>query len=423
MLRRCFLCLGRSYSRTRRRDQLSPDHLCRRLWHHEAPPRPPITVLSDEESMMKDTVSKFAKDKIAPFVRQMDAEASMDPSVIRGLFEHGFMGVEIPDDYGGVGSTFFNSLLVIEEIARVDPAVAIMVDIQNTLINAIIMKHGTKEQKDKYLPRLATEMVGSFCLSEAGSGSDAFAMKARAEKKGDHYVLNGTKLWISGSREAGLFVVFVNANPDAGYRGITAFLVDADTPGITVGKKEDKLGIRASSTCPVTFEDCSVPADGVIGNVGEGYKYAISMLNEGRIGIGAQMLGLAEGCLDYAVPYTMERKQFGKELFEFQAMQHEIARIMTEVECVRLLVYNAARLREAGLPCVKEASMAKLYSAEVAERSASKCIEWMGGMGFVKDSPVEKFYRDAKIGSIYEGTSNIQLNTIAKEIKRTWHHT
>lgn len=374
----------------------------------------PLTVLSQEEAMMKETVAKFANEQIGPLVSKMDAEANIDKRVIRGLFENGFMGIETEAEYGGCGSSFFVANLVVEELAKVDPSVSVMCDIQNTLINTLFRKLGTEEQKNTYLPKLATEYTGSFCLSESEAGSDAFAMKTTAVKDGSNYVINGSKMWISSAPQSGVFLVMANADPGAGYRGITCFIVDAKTPGLSIGKKEDKLGLRASNTCAVHFDNVVVPEGNILGTFGHGYKYAIGMLNEGRIGIGAQMVGLAQGCLDATVPYIQQRRQFGKSLFEFQAMQHAVAYLATEIEAARLLVYNAARLKENGQPFIKQAAMSKLYSSEVATRVCSKCIELMGGVGFTKDYPVEKFYRDCKIGTIYEGTSHIQLNTIAK---------
>ncbi|XP_063435401.1 short/branched chain specific acyl-CoA dehydrogenase, mitochondrial-like isoform X2 [Mytilus trossulus] len=377
----------------------------------------PVDLLSDEEKMMKETVAKMAAEKIQPLVREMDANSHLDSSVLQALFDNGLMGIEIDPEYGGTGSTFFIANLIIEELAKVDASVSVLVDVHNTLINNLIQKLGTQEQKDKYLPRLATDTVGSFCLSETESGSDAFAMKTSAVKNGDYYTINGTKIWITNAEHAGLFMVMANADPTKGYKGITTFLVDRDTEGLSLGKKEDKLGIRASSTCPVHFDNVKVPASNVLGQVGMGYRYAIEILNEGRIGIASQMLGLAEGCFNNTVPYTKERKQFGRRIWDFQAMQHQIAHVATQIEACRLLVYNAARRKEAGEPFVKEAAMAKLYASEVASLTTTKCIEWMGGVGFTKDYPIEKYYRDCKIGTIYEGTSNIQLNTIAKCIE------
>lgn len=374
----------------------------------------PVDLLSEEELMMKESVAKLASEVIKPLVRKMDEESHCDPSVLKALFENGLMGIEIDSEYGGTNSTFFAANLVIEELAKVDPAISVMVDVQNTLINTLIKRLGTPAQKEKYLTRLATDMVGSFCLSEADSGSDAFAMRAAAVKQKDYFILNGTKIWITNAEHAGVFLVMANANPTAGYKGITTFIVDRDTEGLSIGKKEDKLGIRASSTCPVHLDNVKVPADNILGEFGLGYKYAIEMLNEGRIGIASQMLGLAEGCFNATVPYTLERKQFGKRIFDFQGMRHQIAHVATQIEACRSLVYNAARKKEAGQPFLKEAAMAKLYASELATLTTSKCIEWMGGVGFTKDYPIEKFYRDCKVGTIYEGTSNIQLNTIAK---------
>lgn len=373
---------------------------------------PPCDLLSPDELMMKETVARMAAEKIAPLVKQMDEESRMDPSAIEAMFQNGLMGIEIPAEYGGTDSTFFVACLVIEELAKVDPSVSVMCDVHNTLLVTLLKQLGTKEQKEKYLPRMASDMMTSFCLSEADSGTDAFAMKTSAVKKGDHYILNGTKLWITNAEHSGMFAVFANAKPTAGYKGITCFLVDRDTEGLTVGKKENKLGIRASSTCPVHLENVRVPESAILGEFGKGYKYCIEVLNEGRIGIGAQMLGLAEGCFNATLPYTRERKQFGKRICDFQGMQHQIAYVATQIEAARLLVYNAARKKEAGLPVIKEGAMAKYYASEVAALTTSKCIEWMGGVGFMKDYPVEKFYRDCKIGAIYEGTSNIQMNTI-----------
>ncbi|CAC5409525.1 ACADSB [Mytilus coruscus] len=377
----------------------------------------PVDLLSDEEKMMKETVAKMAAEKIQPLVKQMDADSHLAPSVLQALFDNGLMGIEVETEYGGTGSTFFIANLIIEELAKVDASVSVLVDVHNTLINNLIQKLGTQEQKNKYLPRLATDTVGSFCLSETESGSDAFAMKTSAVKNGDYYTINGTKIWITNAEHAGLFMVMANADPTKGYKGITTFLVDRDTEGLSLGKKEDKLGIRASSTCPVHFDNVKVPASNVLGQVGMGYRYAIEILNEGRIGIASQMLGLAEGCFNNTVLYTKERKQFGRRIWDFQAMQHQIAHVATQIEACRLLVYNAARRKEAGEPFVKEAAMAKLYASEVASLTTTKCIEWMGGVGFTKDYPIEKYYRDCKIGTIYEGTSNIQLNTIAKCIE------
>ncbi|KAM5141082.1 short/branched chain specific acyl-CoA dehydrogenase, mitochondrial [Mantella aurantiaca] len=381
---------------------------------------PPLATFTEEEAMIRDMVQKFSQDRIAPLVKTMDANSKMDDSVIEGLFDLGLMGVEVDPKYGGTGASFFSSILVIEELAKVDPSVSIICDIQNTLINALFMRLGTEEQKDTYLPRLCKDMVGSFCLSEAGSGSDAFSLKTAAQKHKDYYVINGSKMWISNSEQAGVFLVMANADASAGYRGITCFIVPRDTEGLHIGKKEDKLGLRASSTCSLSFDNVKVPESSILGQLGQGYKYAIGMLNEGRIGIAAQMLGLAQGCFDQTIPYTKQRVQFGKRIFDFQSMQHQISHVATQLEAARLLTYNAARLREAGRPFKKEACMAKYFSSEVAAMTTSKCLEWMGGVGFTKDYPIEKYYRDVKIGTIYEGTSNIQLSTIAKFINEEY---
>ncbi|XP_065338201.1 short/branched chain specific acyl-CoA dehydrogenase, mitochondrial-like [Cloeon dipterum] len=378
----------------------------------------PLGHFTDEETMMRDTVRKLAQEKIAPLVKKMDEEEKLDPSILPMYFENGLMGIEIPPDYGGTGASFFSSILVVEELSKVDPAVSLVCDIQNTLVNSLIMQLGTEEQKKKYLPRLAQDTVGVFCLSEPWSGSDAFAMKTVAKKDNDDFIIDGSKVWISTADQAGIFLVMANADPSAGYRGITTFIVEAGTPGLSIGRKENKLGIRASSTCQVIFDGVRVSKSNILGEFGKGYRYAAGMLNEGRIGIGAQMVGLAQGCFDATIPYTLERKQFKQPIYDFQGMQHQIADIATQIEAARLLVYNAARLREAGEPFVKQASMAKLFSSQVATLTTSKCVEWMGGVGFTRDLPQEKFYRDCKIGCIYEGTSNIQLNTIAKLLKQ-----
>ncbi|XP_003794130.1 short/branched chain specific acyl-CoA dehydrogenase, mitochondrial [Otolemur garnettii] len=379
-------------------------------------PLAPLQTFTDDEIMIKSSVKKFAQEQIAPLVSTMDENSKMEKSVLEGLFQQGLMGVEIDTKYGGTGASFFSTILVIEELAKVDAAVAIFCDLQNTIINKMITKLGTEEQKATYLPKLATEMIGSFCLSEAGAGSDPFALKTRADKKGNYYVINGSKMWISSAEYADLFLVMANVDPNIGYKGITCFLVDRDSAGLRIGRAENKMGIRASSTCPLTFEDVKVPEANILGQIGHGYKYAIESLNEGRIGIAAQMLGLAQGCFDYTIPYMKERTQFGKRIFDFQGLQHQVALVATQLEAARLLTYNAARLVEAGRPFIKEASMAKYYASEIAGLTTSKCIEWMGGVGYTKDYPVEKYFRDAKIGTIYEGTSNIQLNTIAKHI-------
>jgi len=380
----------------------------------------PLTQLSDDEVMMKETVARLAKEQIGPVVRKMEEDHRFTDDVVKMLFENGLMGVEIPEEYGGSGSSFMTTIQVVEELSKVDPSVAILVDLQNTLINNVIIKLGTKEQKEKYLPRLATDTVSSFCLTEPSSGTDAFSLKTTAKKDGDHYVINGSKMWISNSDLAGIFLVMANANPSAGYKGITCFIVERDTPGLTVNKPENKLGICASGTCMITFENVRVHESQILGEFGHGYKYAAGFLNEGRIGIAAQMLGCAQGCFDATIPYTLERHQFGKPVFSFQGMQHQIAVIQTKIEAARLLTYNAARLVEQKKPFTKEAAMAKFYAAEVAQEATVKCIDWMGGVGFTKDFPQEKFFRDAKIGSIYEGTYNIQLSTIAKYIEKEY---
>ncbi len=374
----------------------------------------PLTQLSEDEELFRSTVRDFAIENIAPLVRQMDDEQHFAPELIPQLFNLGLMGIEVPIEYGGSGGTFFEAILAVEAISAVDPSIGVLVDVQNTLCVNALLRWGTEAQKRRYLPRLATDLVGAYALSEAASGSDAFALQTRAEKRSDGYILNGQKLWITNAREAGMFIVFATLDPAAGYKGITAFLVEKNTIGFSIGKKEDKLGIRASSTCEIILEDCHVPAENILGDPGKGYKIAIETLNEGRIGIGAQMLGLAQGAWSHAAGYAKERKQFGKAIAEFQAVQFSLAEMATEIEATRLLVYNAARLKDAKLPYVKEAAMAKYFSSQVAERVASQSVEIYGGYGFVKDYPVEKFYRDAKIGKIYEGTSNMQLATIGK---------
>ncbi|XP_036121876.1 short/branched chain specific acyl-CoA dehydrogenase, mitochondrial [Molossus molossus] len=381
---------------------------------HSGLPCAPLQTFTDEEAMMKSAVKKFAQEQIAPLVSTMDENSKMEKSVIQGLFQQGLMAVDVDTKYGGTGASFFSFVLVVEELSKVDASVALICDVQNTVVNGLIRKHGTEEQKAAYLTQLATKKVGSFCLSEAGAGSDSFALKTRADKKGDYYVISGSKMWITSAREAELFLVMANVDPSAGYKGITCFIVDRDAEGFHVGKAENKLGIRASSTCPLTLDNVKVPEANILGQVGHGYKYAIGSLNEGRIGIAAQMLGLAQGCFDYTIPYIKERMQFGKRLFDFQGLQHQVAHVATQLEAARLLTYNAARLVDAGRPFVKEAAMAKYHASEVAGLTTSKCIEWMGGVGYTKDYPVEKYFRDAKIGTIYEGASNIQLNTIAK---------
>jgi alkylation response protein AidB-like acyl-CoA dehydrogenase len=376
----------------------------------------PLSTLTAEEQLLQETVRKFARNKIAPLVREMDEAQKMSPSLIAQLFELGLLGIEIPVEYGGVGASFFSSILAVEEISAVDPAIGVLVDVQNTLTVNALLRWGTEAQKQQYLPRMATDTICSYALSEASSGSDAFALTTTARADGDHYILNGRKLWISNAAEAGLFIVFTTIDPAAGYKGITAFLVERDTPGFTIGKKEDKLGIRASSTCELLFDDCRIPAANILGEIGKGYKIAIETLNEGRIGIAAQLLGLATGAWTHAAKYAQERRQFGKPIAEFQAVQFALAEMATDIEASRLMVYNTARRKLAGLPFLKEAAMTKYFVSQVAERVASKSVEIFGGYGFVKDYPVEKLYRDAKIGTIYEGTSNMQLATIAKQV-------
>ncbi|MFO7893420.1 MAG: acyl-CoA dehydrogenase [Longimicrobiales bacterium] len=376
--------------------------------------RPALTVLSEEEGMFRDMVRQFAEEQIAPVVMDMDRDAKMDPNLIETLFELGLMGIEVPEEHGGAGATFFTSVIVVEELSRVDPAVGVLVDVQNTLVDTGIKRYGTAEAGARYLPRLATDTVGAYALSEAGAGSDAFALTTRATQDGDDWILDGTKLWITNGDEADIFIVFANVDPDAGYKGITAFVVERGTDGFTIGKKEDKLGIRASSTVELIFDGCRVPGENIIGEVGKGYKIAIEQLNEGRIGIGAQMVGLAQGALDHTVKYVQEREQFGRAIGDFQGVQFQLADMRTRLEAARLMVYNAARLREAEKPFLNEAAMAKLYSSEVAQWIASECVDLYGGYGFTREYPVEKLYRDAKVGSIYEGTSNMQRQTIAK---------
>lgn len=375
---------------------------------------PPLTQLTEDEQMLKDAAAEFADTIIKPKVQEMDEAAKLDPELIKQFFEMGFMGIEIPEKYNGGGGSFFMSILAIEQISRVDASVGVFMDVQNTLVNNAFLRWGSDEVKERFLPRLANEDVGAYCLSEAGSGSDAFALKCSAKEDGDAFILNGAKLWITNANEAEIFLVFANINPDAGYRGITGFLVERGMEGFSVSKKENKLGIRASSTCELLFEDVRVPKENILGQIGKGYKVAIETLNEGRIGIGAQMLGIAQGSFDAALAYTQERKQFGKSISDFQGVQFQLARMATELEMARLLVYNAARIKQAGQPFLKEAAMAKYYSSEVAENLSSMAIDLFGGYGYVKEYPVEKFYRDSKIGKIYEGTSNMQLQTISK---------
>ncbi len=379
-------------------------------------PPQPLVALTEDEQMFRDSVRQFAQEAIGPKVREMDEHGKFDPELVRQFFQLGLMGIEVPEQYGGGGGTFFEAILAVEELSKVDPSAGVIVDVQNTLVNNALLRWGTEDQKKRYLPRMASEWCGAYALSEAGSGSDAFALQTRAELKGDEYVLNGQKLWITNGKEATLFIMIATVDPSAGYKGITAFVVEKDFPGFTVGKKEDKLGIRASSTCELIMEDCRVPKANVLGEVGKGYKIAIETLNEGRIGIGAQMLGLAEGAWQCAMKYSQERKQFGKAISEFQGIQFQLAQMATEIEAARMMVYNAARMKDAKMPFVKEAAMTKLFASQVAERVASLCVEIYGGYGFTKDYPVEKFFRDSKIGKIYEGTSNMQLSTIAKMV-------
>jgi alkylation response protein AidB-like acyl-CoA dehydrogenase len=376
----------------------------------------PLSILSDDERLFFDTVLAFANERVAPKVAAMDAASELEPEILRGLFELGVMGIETPTSFGGAESNLFTAVLAVQALARVDPAVSVVVDVQNTLVNNALLRWGTAPQKERYLPKLAGEWVGSYALSEAGSGSDAFALKTRAERRGSRWVLNGRKLWITNAAESSLFVVFANADPSQGYKGITAFLVERGFPGFSVGKKEHKLGIRASSTCELLLDDCEVPSENVLGELGRGYKIAILTLNEGRIGIGAQMLGLAEGALGHALAHVRERKQFGKAIIDFQGVEFQLARLAMDIEAAKLLVYNAARLKDAGKDFVKEAAMAKLFASEVAERTASQAIDLLGGVGFTQEFPVEKLYRDAKIGKIYEGTTNMQLQTIGRAL-------
>ena len=374
----------------------------------------PLVAFSEDEQLFRDSIRQFAEERIRPLVRTMDEKQVMDSGLVQELFQMGVMGIEVPQEYGGGGGTFFEAILAVEEISKVDPSVGVLVDVQNTLVINALLRWGTPEQKKKYLSMMAANTVGAYALSEAGSGSDAFALSTRAELKGDHYVLNGRKLWITNAKEAGIYILIATVDPSAGYKGITAFIVEKDFPGFQVGHKEDKLGIRASSTCELILEDCKVPKANVLGEVGKGYKVAIETLNEGRIGIGAQMVGLAAGAWNHAAKYAQERKQFGKAIADFQGVQFQLAQAATEIEAARMMMYNAARMKDAGMNFVKEAAMTKLYTSQVAERVASLAVEIYGGYGFVKDYPVEKYYRDAKIGKIYEGTSNMQLNTIAK---------
>ena len=374
----------------------------------------PLTQLTEDEVLFRDNVRHFAEEKLRPLVREMDEKQVFDHGLIEQFFQLGLMGIEIPEQYGGGAGSFFEAILAVEEISRIDPSAGVLVDVQNTLVNNALLRWATEEQKRRYLPQTASGTVGAYALSEAASGSDAFAMQTRAELRGNEYVINGRKLWITNAKEAGIFILFANADPSAGYRGITAFIVEKNFPGFSVGKKEDKLGIRASSTCELLMEDLRVPKANVLGEAGKGYKIAIETLNEGRIGIGAQMLGLAQGAWEAAARYSQERKQFGKSISEFQGIQFQLAQMATDIQAARLMVYNAARMKDARQNFVKEAAMTKLFASQVAERVSSLAVEIYGGYGFVKDYPVEKYFRDSKIGKIYEGTSNMQLQTIAK---------
>jgi alkylation response protein AidB-like acyl-CoA dehydrogenase len=376
----------------------------------------PLTLLSEEEMMFRDAVAAFAAEEVSPRVKAMESAGKIDSGLLPKYFELGLMGIEVPEEYGGAGGSLFMVTLAVEEISKVDAASAIVCDVQNTLVNYPIVRYGNDAQRAKYLPMLTSEVVGAYALSESGSGSDAFGLRTRAEKRGDRWILNGQKLWITNGAEAGVYVVFANADPSAGYRGITAFIIERDFKGFSVGKKEDKLGIRASSTTELLLDECEVPEENVLGPVGQGYKIAITTLNGGRVGIGAQMIGIAQGALNATIGYLNERKQFGKPLAEFQGVQFQIAQAATDLEAARLMVYNAARLKDAGQDIAREGAMAKLFSSQVCERVTSLCVELFGGYGYTKDYPVEKFYRDAKIGTIYEGTSNMQLQTIAKAV-------
>jgi len=376
----------------------------------------PLTVLSEDEQFFFSTVRRFAEERIGPHVREMDEASAFKPDLITEMFELGLMGIEAPEELGGQEGSFFTAALAIEALAQVDPSAAVIVDVQNTLVLNALLRWGSEAQRAQYVPKLAASWVASYALSEASSGSDAFSLTTRAEDRGDHYILTGRKLWITNAAESKLFLVFATADPSAGYKGITAFLVEREFEGFEIGHKEDKLGIRASSTCELIFDGCPVPKENVLGEVGKGYKVAIETLNEGRIGIAAQMLGVAEGAFEHARKYVAERKQFGRKLTEFQAIRHQLAQMATEIEAARLLVYNAARLKDAGKPFLKEAAMAKLHVSELAVRLTAQAIDLHGGVGFTKDYPVEKLYRDAKIGTIYEGTSNLQLETIAKQL-------
>lgn len=381
----------------------------------ESTPRP-LTSLSDEEGLFRQSVREFADQQIRPLSAEMDEKGKFVPEIIQQFFELGLMGIEVPEEYGGQGGSFFNAILAVEELSRVDASAGVIVDVQNTLVNNAFLKWGTEDQKRRYFPRLTADTVGAYALSEAGSGSDAFGLATKAEDKGDAFLLNGRKLWITNGAEAGIFIVFANAAPDKGYRGITAFIVEREFDGFTVGKKENKLGIRASSTCELILEDCLVNKENVLGEIGKGYKIAIETLNEGRIGIGSQMVGVSQGALECGINYSKERQQFAKPIASFQGVQFQIAQIATELEAARLMVYNCARMKDAGEDFVKQAAMTKLFTSQVAEHVTSQVVELYGGYGYTKDYPAEKYYRDAKIGKIYEGTSNMQLQTIAKLI-------
>ena len=376
----------------------------------------PLTLLSDDEEMFRDSCRGFAQERIRPIVSRMDSEAKLDSGLMAELFELGLMGIQVGEDHGGPEGSFFMSILAVEEISRIDASVGVFIDVQNTLVNNAIIRWATKDQKKRYLPRLTKDVVGAYALSEAGSGSDAFALACQAREDGDSFVLNGRKLWTTNAAEAGLFIIFATVNPEIGYKGITAFLVETDSPGFTIGRKEDKLGIRASSTCELLLDDCRVPRTSVLGDVGKGYKIAIETLNEGRIGIGAQMVGIAQGSWDCGKAYAKERKAFGKPISDFQAVQFQMAQAATSIEAARLMVYNAARLKDFGEDFLTEAAMAKHFASQVAEKVASLIVEVYGGYGYTKDYPAEKYFRDSKIGAIYEGTSNMQLQTIAKRV-------
>jgi butyryl-CoA dehydrogenase/short/branched chain acyl-CoA dehydrogenase len=374
----------------------------------------PLTTLTEDEILFRDNIRQFANERVRPLAKEMDEKGVFDKELLQQFFQLGLMGIEVPEQYGGGGGKFFEAILAVEELSCADASAGVIVDVQNTLVNNALLRWTTEEQRKRYLPRMVADTVGAYALSEAGSGSDAFALQTKAELKGSDYVLNGRKLWITNGEESGVFILFATVDPSAGYKGITAFIIEQAFPGFTVGKKEDKLGIGASSTCELILEDCHVPKNNVLGEVGKGYKIAIETLNEGRIGIGAQMLGVARGAWEYAAKYAQERKQFGKPLSDFQGIQFQIAQMATDIEAARLLVYNAARMKDAGVNFVKEAAMTKLFCSQVAERVTSLAIEIYGGYGFTKDYPVEKYWRDSKIGKIYEGTSNMQLQTIAK---------